>query len=109
MAKKTREDLIHEQAIENYRKQLTEEKLLADMNRFTYEKMYYFIEGTKLIPEYERLVAEQSKKNQEYQQQIQQHQTQGEAIINEVLTPAAVAQAAPTSESDTPDQQAPTA
>lgn len=80
--KKTTEELIRERAIENYRKQLTEEKLLADMNRYTYEKMYFFIEGTKITPEYARLVDEQQKRNQEYQTQLQK---QGETIITTAL------------------------
>lgn len=59
--KKTREEVQRERMLENYREQIREEELLARMNKATYEKMYYFIEATSLIPKYKELVDEQEK------------------------------------------------
>lgn len=50
-----------EQAMENYRDKVRQEELLARMNKAIWEKMYYFVEGTRLVPEWIRLQEEQEK------------------------------------------------
>lgn len=59
MPKKTPQEMQRERMLEAYREQIREEELLARMNKATWEKMYYFIEGTKLIPTYGELVKQQ--------------------------------------------------
>ncbi len=80
MSKKTREELAREQMLKAYRVQIQDEELLARMNKATYDKMNYFIEGTKLIPEYSRLIKEQEKLRED---QI----ARADATIATALTP----------------------
>lgn len=81
--KKTKEEIERDLMIRAYRLQIHDEELLARMNKATFEKMHYFIEGTKIIPEYGRLLKEQQDMRDK---QIQK----ADAVINEVLeTPEA--------------------
>lgn len=59
--RKTQDELARAQMLRGYRLAVEDEELLARMNRATWEKMYYFIEGTKLIPEYADLLKAQDE------------------------------------------------
>src|ERR1700760_298385 len=64
-SKPTREQIEFEQMLEGYRIQLRNERLMADMNKATFEKMHYFVEASKLMPEYDRIRELEEKKRQE--------------------------------------------
>lgn len=66
-------------AVASFKVGLADEELFARMNKASWEKMYYFIEGTKLIPEYGRLLEEQERLKKEYQEK---HQAQGEEVLS---------------------------
>lgn len=80
MPKLTKEEVIRKQMLAHYRNLVVDEKILADYNKATYDKMYYFIEGTKLMPEYARLVKEQQDLREAQQQQA-------DVILEQALTP----------------------
>lgn len=48
-----------------FKQELEQEELLARMNKASYDKMYYFIEATALIPEYKRLLDAQEALRQQ--------------------------------------------
>ena len=63
--KLTKEQLENQQRYQKYKKDrdktkqmMEDERLLADLNKASYEKMYYYIEGVKITAEYSRLVQE---------------------------------------------------
>lgn len=79
MAKLTREEAFRKQQEIKYREEIKFERLLADYNKAIFEKMHYFVEGTKLIPEYSELI----KKQEELQKQMR---AEGERAIQEALS-----------------------
>lgn len=87
MAKPVPKPTESEQMIEKYREQVRQEELLARMNKASWEKMHYFIEGAKLVPEYGTLVNEQARLREEQiakadaaiDQAFAEHQAEAEA------------------------------
>jgi len=79
MAKvKSQEQLQEEQlekSLDNFRKtKVQPEELLARLNKASWEKMYYYVEGINLMPEYEKAVEAAQKRRDELDKQIAEQQ-----------------------------------
>lgn len=83
MPKETPTQRQRAEMLENYRLQVVEEELLARMNKASYEKMYFYIEGIKIIPEYSTLVDAAEKRRDELQSKAR---TAGEEILGTIST-----------------------
>lgn len=83
MSKETPAQKQRAEMLENYRLQVVEEELLARMNKASYEKMYFYIEGIKIIPEYSTLVDAAEKRREQMQNKAR---SAGEEILETIST-----------------------
>lgn len=82
MPKSSQQQKELDQAIENFRQQVVQEELLARLNKASYEKMYYYINGIDILPKYDELTAAAEKKRAEINTA---RQTQGGQILDTAL------------------------
>lgn len=82
MAKQTKEQKDMEEAMENLRLQVVGEELLARLNKASYDKMLYYVQGTEIFPRYNEIVQESERRRLE---QEANRRAQGEQTINSVL------------------------
>lgn len=82
MPKQTKEQQDMEKAMENLRLQVVGEELLARLNKASYDKMFYYLQGVDIFPKYNDTVQESERRRVE---QEANRRAQGEQTINSVL------------------------
>lgn len=82
MSKQTQQQKDIEQAVENFRQTVVQEELLARLNKASYEKMKYYIDGLSIVPEYDRLTTEAERVRAQHNAD---RQAQGGQIISTAL------------------------
>jgi hypothetical protein len=80
---KSKQDQEREQlkkSVENFLdEKVRPEEALARVNKASYEKMYYYLEGLKIIEEYEGAIAKATSARDEFQKQLAEKQAEFEA------------------------------